>query len=519
MTTPRSPYKAQDEQKLMAAIWDPAIKDDPHAFVLFAFPWGKKGTPLELEEGPRSWQREKLLAIKKHIHENNNRALNNLLYEIFQDATVSGRGIGKSALVAWIVLWFLSTRIGSTTIVTANNESQLKTKTWAELGRWHTLAINNHWFERSALAMKPALWFEEAIKKQLKIDTGYYYAQAILWSEENPDAFAGAHNPLGMLLVFDEASGIPAPIWKVSKGFFTEEKCPDRYWFVFSNGRRNTGTFFECFHKNRNFWRRSQIDGRTVEGTDKKVYQEIIDEHGADSDEARVEVYGQFPKSGSKQFISRGIVEAAIERELVDDKYAPLLMGVDIARFGDDSTVICFRQGRNAKVIPPTKMKGADNMEVANTCAHLIQKYNPDGVFIDAGNGTGVIDRLKEMGYKVNEVWFGSKSPEEEYANFRTYMWAQMRDWLNGACVPNDQELVDDLTTPEYKFQGTSDKQRLETKEELKAKGFASPDFGDALACTFAAKVARKDLFSAKGHRKNAPTGGRSAWDYDIFGG
>lgn len=516
MTVLRSPYKAADEQKLMTDIWDPAIADDPFAFVMFIFPWAKKGTPLENETGPRAWQKTKLLQIKTHIQENNARALKQLLYEIFQDATVSGRGVGKSALVAWIVLWFMSTRIGSTTIVTANNESQLKTKTWAELGRWHTLALNSHWFERAAMSLKPAPWYEELIKKQLKIDTGYYYAQAILWSEENPDAFAGAHNPLGLLLIFDEASGIPPAIWKVSKGFFTEEKSPNRFWFVFSNGRRNTGTFFECFHGLREFWRRTQIDGRTVEGTDKKVYADIIKQFGADSDEAAVEVYGGFPKQGDKQFISRGLIEDARTRELVDDPWAPLIMGVDPARFGDDKTVIRWRQGRNGRILPPTKMKGADNMEVANRVASLIQQYNPDAVCIDAGNGTGIIDRLREMKYKVHEVWFGSKSPLEEWANNRTYMWAQMREWLGGACIDLDQDLSDDLAAPEYKFQGSSDKQMLESKEQMKARGFASPDDGDALACTFSIKVARKDLTASR-HKRS---GGQMALDidYPIFG-
>jgi hypothetical protein len=516
VTQTRSPYKAQDEEKLMQELWAPAIADDPLAFVMFVFPWGKKGTPLEYESGPRSWQKKKLLDLKTHIAENNLRAINSLLYEIFQDATVSGRGVGKSALVAWIVLWFMSTRLGSTTIVTANNEAQLKTRTWAELGRWHTLAINGHWFERTAMSLKPVEWFEKALKYQLQIDTGYYYAQAQLWSEENPDGFAGVHNPNGVLVVFDEASGIPPAIWKVTKGFFTEEKCPHRYWFVFSNGRRNTGTFFECFHKSRKFWRRTQIDGRSVEGTDKKVYAEIIEEYGEDSDEARIEVKGEFPKQGEKQFISRGIVEEAATRELLNDEWAPLIMGVDIARYGDDDTVVRFRQGRNARILPPIKIHQQDNMAVANECALLIQKYNPDAVCIDAGNGTGVIDRLRELKYKVHEVWFGSASPKPEYANFRTCLWARIREWLPGACIDEDSDLMDDLSAPEYKFQGSTDKIRLETKEELKARGFPSPDNADALACTFAVNVARRDSRTAVGSQRK--TRFARDMDYSIFG-
>ena len=514
----KSPYSAKDEQRLMTELWDPRLADDLRKYVMFVFPWGKEGTPLQTFKEPRKWQCEELDKISSHIAENKNRINQKKDPLVYKSATVSGRGPGKSAFVAWLNLWFLSTRLGGTGITTANTEGQLKSRTWAELGKWHTLSINAHWFEKTALSLKPAEWFENALKRQLKVDTGYYYAQAQLWDEENPDAFAGAHNMAGMLLIYDEASGIPSPIWKVSEGFFTEPVL-HRYWFVFSNGRRNTGPFFECFHKDRDLWNRRQIDSRTVEGTDKAVLNEIIHKYGEDSDEARIEVKGEFPRQGDKQFISREIVAQAQARfsDLQPDTYAPLMMGVDPARYGDDSTVIYWRQGRLAGVLPTRVMKGADNMEVANECAHLINTHNPDAVCIDAGNGTGIIDRLREMGYKVHEVWFGGGSPEAEYANLRTYMWAQLRDWLKGGGIPADQELIDDLTAPEYKFLGTSDKIALESKEQLKKRGYSSPDRADALACTFSVKVARKDSAVA---RNNTARNSRVAKDvdYSVFG-
>lgn len=501
MATPKttSPYSAKDEQKLMTEIWDPAIADDPYAFVMFAFPWGKKGTPLEKFKGPRKWQEDELRDMAAHIKEQKARAAMGLGYEMYRSSTASGRGIGKSSLTAWLILWMLSTRLGASIIVTANNETQLKTRTWAELGKWHTLAINSHWFERTALTLKPEAWFADILVKQLKLDVGYYYAVAQLWSEENPDAFAGIHNYNGVLLMFDEASGIPAPIWSVSEGFFTEPVL-DRYWFCFSNPRRNTGEFFETFHRYRKYWRRRNVDSRSVEGTDKKVLNEIVEKYGEDSDQAAMEVKGQFPRQGDSQFIGRGLVEDAMVREVEEDHYAALIMGVDPARFGDDDSVIRFRQGRNARTTPPTvKMKKVDNMILANKCAELIDKYNPDAVCIDAGNGTGIIDRLREMGYKVHEVWFGSKSEEEpEYADMRTCIWGRMREWLKGGMLPNDMDLADDLSGPQYKFVGNADKLKLESKDEMKKRGLASPDDGDALALTFAVKVARKDRTASK---------------------
>lgn len=511
----KSPLTSQQERLLMTDLWDRRIAEDPYAFVMYAFPWGKVDTPLAYFKGPRSWQINELKAIRDHIAMNKQRIARGETPLVYRSVTASGRGIGKSALVAWLILWFQSSILGGTTVATANTKDQLSSRTWAELGKWHALAINTHWFERDTLSLRPTQWFKEALKDQLKIDSGYYYAQAQLWSEDNPDAFAGAHNYYGIMYIFDEASGIPAPIWKVTEGVFTEPIL-HRYQFAFSNPRRNTGPFYEAFHKDRDNWRRSNIDSRTVEGVDVAPLQLIIDRYGDDSDEARVEVKGEFPRQGDNQFISRSVIESAVNRELVIDEWAPLIMGVDVARYGDDMSVIRWRQGRDARSILPVKVKGYDNMALANLIADWANKTLPDAICIDAGNGTGVIDRLKQMNYKVHEVWFGSKSPDPEWANLRIYMWAEMRNWLNGGCIDNDKDLIDDLSGPEYKFTKGSDKMLLEAKEEMKKRGLASPDNGDALACTFSIKVARRD---SKLHRSSR-TRVRVVRDvdYDIFG-
>jgi len=513
----QSPYSPKDDQKLMTELWDPAIAESPLSFIKFIYPWGKEGTPLQNFKEPRKWQVDELLRIEEHIKKNKAAMAAGGEPEIYMSATSSGRGTGKSALTAWLNHWMMTCNLGSTSITTANTEPQLKSRTWAELGKWHTLSMNAHWFEKTTMALRPYAWFDEALKKQLKIDTGYYYAQAQLWSEENPDAFAGVHNHNGIMLIFDEASGIPKPIWTVSEGFFTEPVL-HRYWFCFSNPRRNTGEFYECFHKSRNYWYRRNLDSRTVEGTDKKVLNSIIEKHGNDSDEARIEVKGEFPKQGDRQFISREVVELAAERDTLKDDYAGLVMGIDIARYGDDTTVFWFRRGRDARSIKPIKLKGKDNMQVANEAAFYIDEYGPDAVCIDAGNGTGVIDRLREMEYKVHEIWFGSKAESEEWADLRTEMWARVREWLPGGCIPNDTDLKDDLLGPEYEF-NKLEKIKLESKDKMRKRGVASPDNADALACTFAVRVARQDLKTRRnpGLGKNNTRVARDT-DYNIFG-
>ena len=496
-------------------MWDPAIAESPYAWVMFAFPWGKKGTPLEKVKGPRAWQCEELKRMGEHLQENKRRMARGETPLVYKSATSSGRGIGKSTLTAWLNLWFMSCVLGGTAITTANSEPQLKSRTWAEVSKWHTMMINSHWFETTTLKITPASWFSKAVKEQLKIDDQYYYAQGQVWTEEKPDSFAGAHSAYGMLVLFDEASGIPAPIWTVSEGFFTEPTL-NRFWFAFSNPRRNTGAFYECFHKDRDIWLTRNVDSRTIEGIDKQVLQDIITKYGEDSDEARIEVKGEFPRQGDRQFISREVVENAATRTIEPDHFAGLIMGVDIARFGTDSTVIRFRRGRDARSIKPVKLKGKDNMQVANECAALIDEHRPDAVCVDAGNGTGVIDRLREMGYKVNEVWFGEKSGTEGWADQRTEMWAKMKEWLNGGCIDDDTNLKDDLVGPEYEFDKL-ERIKLESKDKMKRRGLASPDNGDALAVTFAVKVARTDIpLSRKRARRQGAVAGT---DYDVYGG
>ena len=195
-------YEPKQEKQLMTELWSMNIKDDPLNFVKFVFPWGQKDTPLEHFEGPRKWQEKILRDITNHIQRNDSLDLP----EMFRLAVASGRGIGKSALVAWLIIWMLSTRLGATIIVTANTEQQLRSRTWAERGKWLTLSINSHWFMKTATTIKPAGWFQEALERDLKIDTGYYYAQAQLWSEENPDAFAGIHSSYGCLLYTSDAA-------------------------------------------------------------------------------------------------------------------------------------------------------------------------------------------------------------------------------------------------------------------------------------------------------------------------
>jgi hypothetical protein len=486
--------------EIMARLWSPSIKDDPLAFVLLAFPWSEKGTPLEHFTGPRRWQRQILGDLRDHIRQNNGK----VDFDVFREAVASGRGIGKSALVSWLVLWMLSTRIGSTTIVSANSEAQLRSVTWAEITKWLAMSINSHWFEIAATRIMPAKWLTEIVERDLKKGTRYWSVEGRLWSEENPDAYAGVHNFDGVMLIFDEASGIPDSIWSVSDGFFTEN-TPHRFHLAFSNPRRNTGYFYETFNSKRAFWNTRNIDAREVEGTDKNLYQRIIDEYGPDSYQAHVEVFGKFPSEGDDQFIGSNVVDDAMQRPRHKDASAPIVIGVDPARFGSDATVIAVRQGRD--IIALKRHRGADTMEVAGHVIDAIEEYKPALVCVDEGGlGAGVVDRLKEQRYKIRGVNFGSKAQKQiMYGNKRCEMWGAMKDWLKDAHVPADRFLKTDLIGPRTKpdSKGTL---FLESKKDMKARGLASPDAADAIALTFAFPVASRE-YRGGGVDKSRPRG------------
>jgi len=491
-----------------------SFADDPLAYVLYAFPWGRPNSPLEKYQGPRVWQRKALIEIRDHIAENRNRERRDLTPELLKMARASGRGIGKSAFLAWIATWLFSCVPSSTTIVSANTEQQLKSTTFPEIRKWATMAIHSHWFEHNAMSLRPAPWLIDTLHRTTDYDSAYWYIQARLWSEESPDAFAGVHSQRGMCVLFDEASGIPSVIWPVTQGYFTDATT-HRLWIAISNPRNPSGAFFECFNANRSSWNTETIDARTVSENDAQLYDDIIAQYGAESDEARVEVYGQFPRQGDQQFIARGEVDDAMTRETTDDPGAALVMGVDPARFGDDEAVIAFRQGRNADIIPWQKYKRCSITELAAFCAEAIERYQPDAVFVEGdGVGGGVIDILKEQGFRVIEVTAGGSADNKDmYANRRTELWGKMRQWLPSATLPKDGPLADDLAAPLYDY-SLKGQIKLEPKDRMKRRGYASPNCGDALAVSFDRIIARRDAGVSRHHVRRRVAQGM---DYPVI--
>jgi hypothetical protein len=488
---------------------------DPLGYVLYAFPWGKKGTELEKHPGPRKWQKKFLLILGEKVKAGV--SLEKAITQVIQLARASGHGIGKSTLVAWIILWGLSTLEDTRGVVTANTDTQLKTKTWPELGKWYRLAINRHWFVYTATAIYSA---NESHEKTWRFD-------AIPWSENNTEAFAGLHNEgRRVVLIFDEASAISDKIWEVAEGALTDENT-EIIWLAFGNPTRNTGRFRHCFGRLSHRWDHEQIDSRNVEGTNKAQIEKWIEDYGEDSDFVRVRVTGRFPRASSMQFISSELVANAQKIEARCNLTDPLIMMLDIARGGDDKCVFRFRRGLDARSIKPVKIPGSesrDSMKVVAKAVQLLNHHKPHVFFYD-GTGVGgpVGDRIRQLGYDVMEVQFGSASPDPNYANMVTYMWAQMKEWLeNGGAIDDDPELETDLTSREFTHD-KKDRMILVSKERMKGDGLSSPDDGDSLSMSFSYDVAPLDLHTGhqtdEGHHAGQAEGGgyrgQHVADYD----
>jgi len=499
-------YTAKQEEELMTDVWSLNIKDDPLNFVRYIFPWNQEGTPLADFSGPRRWQEKILRDVGNHIRKNETMDLP----EMFRLAVASGRGIGKSALVAWLILWFLSTRLGGTIIVTANTEAQLRTRTWAELGKWLTLSLNGHWFQKTATSLKPQQWYEELLVRDLSIDCGYYYAQQQLWSADSPDSFAGSHSFLGCMLIMDEASGIDKNIFSVSEGFFTEP-TKNRFWFAFSNPRRNSGPFYDAFHSNRGFWQTEQIDSRDVEETDKQLFQKMLEQYGEDSTVARVEVLGQFPNVDDDTVIPIELARAAVDRDVSLTASEPIIYGVDVARYGIDQSALCIRQGNTVFEIKTFK-----SMDLMQLCGAIKNIYDsateinkPSEILVDViGLGSGVVDRLAEQGLPVRGINVAeSPASKKNYLNLRAELWFSIKDWLTrrDCRLPNDDELIAELVSPMYSYT-SSGKIKIEAKEAMKKRGIKSPDKADALALTMASSAASfGGNFSSMGYTFRKP--------------
>lgn len=470
-----------------------AYLHDPEGFVEYIFPWG--AGELEGSSGPRDWQRKVLGTIGAHLKNLDTR------FQPLLVSVASGKGIGKSALVAMLTAWGLSTCDDCKIILTANTDTQLRTKTWPEIGKWFRLALNSHWWsvEAESISIKDA-------KHRMT-----WRCDRIPWTENNTEAFAGLHNQgKRIIVIFDEASAIADKIWEVVEGALTDENT-EIIWLAFGNPTRTEGRFRECFGKYRHRWRTFQIDSRQVEGTNKKELQQQIEDYGEESDHVKIWIKGEFPSRSSTQFIGSDLIERARLYKAVGFETMPKILSVDVARFGDDQSVVCLRQGRKAIIL--AKYRNLDAIQMAERTIKFIEEQEPAATIVDGdGYGASVADQLRMRGYgqKLYEYHGQHKADDDKFFNKRSECWGRLKEWLQqGAELPDDKELCDDLLGPEYTYSVRGQIQ-LERKDFMKNRGLASPDCGDALAMGFFVNIAipkkkeSKPLYGSSSHSETA---------------
>lgn len=499
MVNARSPNKIKQDLELAEEL--AAFYDDPLGHVMFSYPWETEHAirlvPLhrryhnrfDSEFGPDEWACRFLDEVGEQVYK---RGFNGRdAVEPLRFSTASGHGIGKSVLVAWLVKWIMDTRPGSQGTVTANTAEQLRTKTWAAVGAWHNRSATRHWFTYNSGRGAMSLYRTN--------DKEGWRCTAQTSREENSEAFAGQHAASATsFYIFDEASGIPDKIAEVREGGLTDG---EPMAFDFGNPTRKSGFFFEnTVGRQKHRWHSRAIDARTVYITNKKLHQEWIDDYGIDSDFVKVRILGQFPAAGSTQFIGSDLVEAAMERAVPQP--GPLVLGVDVARFGDDDSVIYPRMGDDARSWPIKRFKGLRTTELVDKVTDYVAEFRAVGlevqkIFVDAtGIGAGVADQLLRLNYPVVDVHFGSRPTDARTYRFKVdELWGKLREHLRNRLVlprrndPEAGDLKDQLTQREFGYTIAGEKVNLMSKTQMKELGLPSPDLADALVLTYDQEV------------------------------
>lgn len=409
-------------------------------------------------------------------------------------------GPGKSAVLAWIGWWFLSCtgRVGQhpkgiAVAITADN---LKRNLWAELAKWQTRsaylsAAFTHQAERIFANDHPKTWF---------LAVGSFAKSAN--EQEQGQTLSGLHSEFPFVLL-DETGSMATAIGRASEQAMGGAVCG----LVAQAGNPTSldGLLYESSVTNRKDWTVVEItadpdDPKRTPRVDAAWARSQIAKWGRSNPWCMAYILGQFPPSAMNALMGAEEVTACLGRHIGVEQYgfAAKVLGVDVARFGDDRTVLFPRQGLAA--FPPEIMRNARTEAIAGRASVMNETAGGyDGIMVDGsgGYGAGVIDALRLAQYKPHEIQFGGEPSDSRFFNKRTEMWWEMAQWVKGGgALPNVPELVRELTAPIYYFQ--NGKIRLEEKDQIKKRLGQSPDLGDALALTFAIKLAPRGLALAK---------------------
>ncbi len=407
----------------------------------------------------------------------------------------SGHGTGKSTTASWAMLWYVLLRFPNKVVVTAPTSGQLFDALFAELKRW----INELPDQLKVLLTV------KSDRVELTAAPSEAFISARTSRAETPEALAGVHSE-NVLLVVDEASGVPEKVFEAAAGSMSGHAATT---ILLSNPTRSSGTFFESQTRLAATWwtrRWSCVESPLVS-------DEFVDEmrarYGEDSNAFRIRVLGEFPMADDDTIIPFHLADSAIKRDIEIPPDTKPIWGLDVARFGADKTALCKRYGNVVTEI--TSWQGLDLMQ---TVGRVMAEYEglspsmrPSEILVDSiGVGGGVVDRLRELGAPVRGINVGeAPAMGATYMNLRAELWFKTKGWLEDrSCkLPNDDQLLAELTSIRYAFT-PGGKMKAESKDDMRKRGLKSPDLADALCLTMASDAA------------TALSGSMSTWKKEI---
>jgi len=389
----------------------------------------------------------------------------------------SGHGVGKSTGGSWAMLWYLLTRYPVKVVVTAPTSSQLYDALFAELKRW-------------VKELPPAVQELLDVKQErieLRASATEAFISARTSRAEQPEALQGVHSD-NVMLVADEASGVPEQVFEAAAGSMSGHNAVT---ILFGNPVRSSGFFFDTHNRLRGEWWTRRVSCEDSKRVSKEYIEEMKSRYGEDSNAFRIRVLGEFPRSDDDTIIPMELLESAKNRDVTFNPDGEVTWGLDVARFGSDSSVLCKRKVN--VVTDLTRWRNLDLMQLTGAVVAQYEgtdfKERPSEILVDSiGLGAGVVDRLRELGLPARGINV-SESPAlgQTYLNLRAELWHKAKAWLEkrDCKLPNNEDLIAELATVRYQFTSNG-KIKIESKDDIRRRGMKSPDMADAFVLTFA---------------------------------
>jgi phage terminase large subunit len=443
---------------------------------------------------PDPWQADSLMSFAK------NRRL----------AMLASKGVGKTTLLSWVCWNFMATRPHPKIAATSVSWDNLSDGLWTEMAKWQA---------KSPLLKEMFTWTKTRIFATHHPETWWMSARS--WakgadSSQQADSLAGLHADY-MMFVLDEVGAIPDAVMAAAEAALSSGK--ECKLVIAGNPTHLEGPLYRAATQERHMWDVVEINSdpdnpKRSPRVSLEWAREQIQKYGKDNPYVMVNVFGRFPPGSLNSLLGVDEVRDSMKRGLREQDYsfAQKRLGVDVARFGDDRTVLFPRQGLRS--FKPVEIRNARTNEIAARVVQAKAKWGSEMEFVDdtGGYGSGVVDSLLQAGVTATPVNFASKAIDPRYLNKRAEIWFNMAEWIKrGGCLPDIPELVRELTAPTYYFQ--NGKFQIEPKEQIKERLGASPDLADALAMTFALPEmpSMKNQFIIGTERKNFKS------DYDPF--